>query len=181
MAIAIEITGRVVGQTVLYEFLNQQGRQCQVPLYQATMELWGSRVTNPNCFQFAVTRDVSLAMFDTLEHRYGLYGECPPSRAHHPYRGVVHPYRQTGFAIRLHESDDETGHFLQGEGTIRRQNILIHKGPGRSLGCMMVDGGADGFAAFTDAFDQLRLLSSSNDTILVAVEPRALPDRSSYG
>ena len=176
MAVAIEVTGRVVGLTVLYELLNQQGRQCQVPVYQATMELWGSDVTNPHQFAFAVTRDVSPAIFDNLPDRYGRFGECPPSRPHHPYHGKEHLHRKTSFAIRLHESDDVTGHFLQGEGSTSRQNILIHKGPGSSKGCMMVDGGTEGFVAFTDAFRRLRLLSPGDDTILVAVEPRTQPD-----
>lgn len=41
---------------------------------------------------------------------------------------------------------------------------------------MMVDGGTEGFVAFTDAFRRLRLLSPGDDTILVAVEPRTQPD-----
>lgn len=173
MTIAIEITGRICGQTVLYELINQQGRQHPVPTYTATMELWGSRISDPKRFRFSVTRDVSEAVFGTLPDRYGTYGECPPSRQGRPYHGTEHLYRGTGFAIRLHDDDDPARCFLHGEGTAKRQNILIHRGPGRSLGCMMVVGGESGFLAFEEAYHNLRQYSDSGQ-ILIFVEPRAL-------
>lgn len=171
MTIAIEITGCICGETVLYEFMNQQGRQHCVPAYSATMELWGSHISDSMRFHFSVTRDVSEVVFGTLSDRYGTHGECPPSRQGRPYYGTEHAYRGTGFAIRLHDDDDPARCFLQGEGTVKRQNILIHRGPGRSLGCMMVVGGEAGFAAFEAAYLNLRQYSQSGQ-ILVFVEPR---------
>lgn len=171
MNILVIITGKVVGIQKLYEHKDRGGRTALIPTYRSFIEL----DTGTARHEFAVTRDTSPVLFGCGATHYGYGGECPPSRLCAPYRGVIHPYRGNGLALRLSETQSSSTRLLLGIGTVWRKNILIHQGPGRSLGCMMVAGDALDFARCMNHL--LRLLEDHpTSDILVHVEPRHFGD-----
>ncbi len=147
--IKITITATPVGQAFLFERLKRQGRRVLVPTYQAT-----ATSEDESTFVFAVTRDSSSILFLGQKERFGTYGECPPSIPNRPYlaRPSLLSSNQT-FCLRLFEPNLSDKHNkLIGQGNVVRSDIMIHRGPGRSVGCIQIAGGKKGHRSFTRWF-----------------------------
>jgi hypothetical protein len=165
--VAIVITPEVVGRARLYEFRGRQGRKTVVPAYKAVAS------EGPIYFEFAVTRDSSAIIFnnDPPTDRFGVKGECPPSRFFEPYYGRVRQDGKVGFSIQLFEPDCPLQETLRGQGTTERKHVLIHHGPGASEGCFMVAGGKEGYLLFRRNVEPIL---NSSSIVKVTVLPRML-------
>jgi hypothetical protein len=140
--ITITITSEVVGQAYLYEKLQRQGGRMLVPSYRASANY------NNDTFEFAVTRDSSNIRYFGQTEKFGTNGECPPNQASKPYlaRPSLLSSDQT-YSLRLY--DPELGdNAIKGVSEIVRTGIMIHRGPGRSMGCLQVAGGKKGHRRF---------------------------------
>lgn len=177
MTIYILITGQKTGRrAVLYEKLGRQGRQALVPTYQAEL---GRYDGESSTYRFTVTRDSSPVVFGQSRGRFGLVGECPPSRTCAPYRGRLHQSQRSGqTAVMLSESNLAARNGLLGQGQLLRTDIMIHRGPACSLGCLTVGGGRRGYVNWLQALQ--RLMQTPTEEILVFVEPRPTDDHNQH-
>ena len=161
--ITITITHEVVGQARLYEKLKRQGRFTLVPTYKAIA------TTNAGeRFEFAVTRDSSNVRFCDQIYRFGTNGECPASRREEPYqaRPSLLSSDQT-FSLRLFEPEVGDNAII-GIGSVVRTGVMIHRGPGRSMGCLQIAGGKKGHRRFERWF---KARMTNDITITVEVLP----------
>lgn len=161
--INIIITSEEVGQARLYEKLKRQGRFTLVPTYKAT-----ANTDTGEKFEFAVTRDSSSIRFFGQIEQFGTNGECPASRAGKPYLAKASTLSSDNtFSLRLYES--ELGdNAIRGVSNTTRTGIMIHRGPGRSMGCLQVAGGKKGHRRFERWF-KARIDAGTN--IVVEVLP----------
>lgn len=167
--ITLTITGEVVGQAHFYEKTRRRGRRILVPSYRAIAY---DQATGEQLI-FAVTRDCQLTAFNTdTAHRYQMYGECPPNREEVPYTGKIGTHSNGTFCIRLSEPELFRGrNQLFGAGEAVRSDIMIHVGPGTSVGCLMVAGG---MRALRRLEKWLTERIDSQTTIAVTVKERSL-------
>ncbi len=169
----IHISNRVVGSATLTERPRGQGRNAQVPLYAATVQI-GDSVHN-----FSVTRCSSRRVFNNgpAKDRYGWEDECPPNLPNLPYyaQTVLHAGTKS-FALRLFEKYSPHRNTLRGLGPITRTNIMLHIGdPACSYGCLTVGGGLmelERLKSFLTAHEH-----SPHEDIEVHLAPRELPGR----
>jgi hypothetical protein len=163
--ITIIITNEVVGQARLYEFRNCEGKCVLVPTYRAIAR---DSVTNEE-FEFTVTRSASRLIFELDTDRYGTYGECPPSKPGSPYRAFPCRHSNGSFCLRLYETKvPQTHNTIRGVGEVDRVNIMIHKGPSMSQGCLVIAGGKRGHYRFERWFKKR---TADDSTITVEVLP----------
>ena len=143
--ITIIITNEVVGQARLYEFRNCEGKCVLVPTYHAVAR---DSVAKEE-FEFVVTRSASRLVFESDTDRFGTYGECPPSKPGSPYKAFPSKTTKGSFCLRLYETEAPQSHnTIRGEGEVNRVNIMIHKGPSMSQGCLVIAGGKRGHHRF---------------------------------
>ena len=163
--IEIVITTKKISCALLYELRNLQGRRAYVPAYLATT--YDTRTGDK--FEFAVTRSASRLVFGSPTDQYGSNGECPPSKADIPYKAFVSATSKGSFCLRLFETDEPQQHnTIKGQGEVDRVNIMIHKGPSMSEGCLVIAGGKRGHNRFERWF-KARL--ADDVVITVAVLP----------
>jgi hypothetical protein len=161
--IVIVITGRPVGRAKLYSKKNRQGLRKFVPAFKA----FAVNTVSRKRFTFAVTRSSSEVEFEGLNDRFGVDGECPPSTKK-PYRAKTYTHHSGTFALKLYEQEDPDRERLKGISTVTRSHIMLHIGPGRSLGCMMIAGGKKAHARFTKV---IKDFLDETSEIIVAVKP----------
>ncbi len=161
--ITIIITNEVVGQARLYEKLKRQGRFMLIPTYKAT-----ATTETGGQLEFAVTRDSSNVRFFGQNDLFTTNGECPASRDQEPYQARASTLSSDNtFSLRLFEP--ELGdNALKGVGSTIRTGIMIHRGPGRSMGCFQVAGGKKGHRRFERWF---KARTETNTLITVEVLP----------
>ncbi|MFM2424259.1 MAG: hypothetical protein RLZZ70_650 [Candidatus Parcubacteria bacterium] len=169
MAVRIEVTEHIVGRSWLYEGKKRTGRKRLVPTYRLVLSVDQTDSSCPDQF-FAVTRDTSPVIFgDTVRH-YGTNGECPPSRISSPYLAVWHQHGSLQDALRLCEP--RFGPVtIQGVGNVLRHGVLIHHGPARSEGCMLISGGQKGWRQFLAAVRHFETVTA-DPSMYVYVQPR---------
>jgi len=163
----IQITGEVDGGAHLYEQLRRPGQRRRVPTYAACASLEGGTLM----FRFSVTRDASDIVFGYRTERFGVNGECPPSRLAAPYHGVIHQSPNIPFGIRLFDANCARQQHLRGETDHERSYILLHHGPARSEGCFIIAGGKRGFSRWRTDLKHLQNAADST-AIRVQVDPR---------
>ncbi len=171
----IIITGSKLGKTHFYEKIGRQGRRTIVPTYRAEL---GRFDGTGEKFHFRVTRDAAQIVFGQRKKRFLRGGECPPSKTCVPYRGRIHFGTRNGFALLLFEAQSPTKNTLTGQGKVIRSEIMIHRGPSSSLGCMAVAGGKRGYRAWQRALQEFA--ATGSEEILVFVEPRPQADHDQY-
>ncbi|MFM2381874.1 MAG: hypothetical protein RLZZ76_641 [Candidatus Parcubacteria bacterium] len=104
---------------------------------------------------FSVTRWSSRVVFNNQIEKYGTNGECPPNKKKQPYFARPVEHCSKTFALKLFEETDPERIELRGQGDTIRSHIMIHKGPGCSLGCIMIAGGKKGHTRFTQKLKEL--------------------------
>lgn len=139
MLIKIFITSKISGSAKLYHLPNKKGGFEIVPLYKAYVVF-----KNGHKYNFKVTRDTNfIGSYLVTKGKYVENGECPPNEKKFPYKGLVLENGKLSWRIQLYEEkiDDGTKSWIKGIGKGKRQYIQIHKGPGCSKGCFLIDGG----------------------------------------
>lgn len=162
----IVVTAKEVGESLLYEIKGRKGRSILVPTYKVV-----AANDRGEHFEFAVTRDASDHFFsDEKPVRYGQNSECPPSRPMEPYHGRVRIDGKVSFSLQLFEPGCSRQETLRGQGPVDRKHIMIHFGPARSEGCLLIAGDDEGYLDFVRNLH--RLLDSPEEAILVTVHER---------
>ncbi len=161
----IIISSEVVGKALMYEYLGKKGDRKFVPTYQVYV------YDGSHCiFKFTVTRQSAKEVFRQGEALdYGENGECPPADF---YLGRITESGRLGFSIMLYENWCPAKESLIGRSHFIRKGVKIHKGPGSSLGCMMVAGGQRGYKRFVKAFTRINEIHGH--IFRVVVEDRGL-------
>ncbi len=149
--ITIIITNETVGTARLYELRNKAGKTALVPSYRAVAKNTDSGAV----FEFLVTRSASRLVFSEDKDRYGSFGECPPSRDDCPYQAFPSVTSKGSFCLRLFETPEQQTHnVIRGQGPVDRTNVMIHKGPSMSEGCLIIAGGKKGHRRFERWFKE---------------------------
>jgi hypothetical protein len=164
--LCIIITGQISNapKARLYQKGGRTGPFRLVPTYKAI----AVDTKTKQRIDFSVTRWSSRVVFNNQLEKYGTYGECPPNKKQKPYFARPEEHHSKTFALKLFEETDPERIELRGQGSTTRSHIMIHKGPGCSLGCIMIAGGKKGHARFTK---KIKRILTGVDTILVAIKP----------
>jgi len=156
----IVISSEIAGKGLMYERLGKQGARKYVPTYQVYV------YDGTHCiYKFAVTRHSAEEIFrGGASFDYSQNGECPPSDN---YFGRITDAGRLGFSIMLYDYWCPQKESLIGTSNFIRKGIKIHKGPGMSLGCMMIAGGRSGYRKFIKAFTRLEEINGPIFRVMV--------------